>query len=181
MKRLLMISCALLLATCASTDDYDRPVPQRAPRGERIAGGLEIMPPPDWWRDDRIANTVNLRGEQISALDKIGADQGEPITKLQRDSAVAVREIRETLDADPVRSDDIIAAGDRLRTLRDTLFDRQVRMIAAERAVLSRDQWQRLQDAMQERPDRDRMNRAPMGGRGRGGWGGRRPGWPGGF
>ncbi|MGZ4809930.1 MAG: hypothetical protein ACXV7D_11450, partial [Thermoanaerobaculia bacterium] len=93
-------------------------------------------------------------------------------------SAASIRDVRAALDADPVVSDDVIAAGDRLRTLRDTLFDREVRMLAAERQVLTRSQWQALEDSLRSRPQRDR-NQYPMGGRGRGGRGGRRPGWPG--
>ena len=185
MKRLLIVPALLLLATCA-TDDYNEPapMPQRAPRAERTSnatpGGLEIMLPNDWWRDEMIANAVNLRSEQVSALEKISTEQGQPITQLQHDSAAAIKDVRAALDADPVKSEDIIAAGDKLRNLRDTLFDRQVRMIAAERALLSTDQWHRLQDAMQQQR-RDRMQQNPYGGGrgGRGGYGGRRPGWPG--
>jgi len=181
MKRMMILAAAIVIGSCA-TNDYDDPAPppERSRAAARVAGGLEIMPPQNWWRDDTIAGPVNLRSEQFSALDKIGADQGEPIVQLERDSAAAVRDVRAALDADPAVSDDIVAAGDRLRTLRDTLFDRQVRMLAAERQVLTREQWQRLEDQLQSRTQRNRGNQYPRGGRGgRGGWGGRRPGWPG--
>src|SRR5512132_4434758 len=100
MKRLLIVPCLFLLATCATNDDYDRPMsaPPRSARFERAPGGLEIMPPPQWWRDDRIANVVNVSADQVSALDKIDADQGAAIVQLQRDSGAASRDIRAALD-----------------------------------------------------------------------------------
>ena len=59
------------------------------------------------------------------------------------------------------------------------IFVERTRMVAAERQVLTRSQWQALEDQLRARPQRDRSNQYPMGGRGRGGRGGRRPGWPG--
>ncbi len=179
MKRTLILSALFLLASCATNDDYDRRPPMRERSANRAIGVLEIMPPANWWRDDYIAGPVGLRVEQITALDKIGVEQGEAVVQLERDSAAAIRDVRAALDGDPAVTDDIVAAGDRLRTLRDTLFDREVRMIAAERQVLTRSQWQALEDQLRVRPQRERSNQYPGGGRGRGGRGGRRPGWPG--
>ena len=183
MKRLLIVPCLLVLATCA-TDDYNQPPPQqqRMPRagGAAVAGGLEVMLPQDWWRDQSTQIAVNLTDDQIAQLEKIGRDQGEPIAQMQRDSATAIADIRNALNADPAKSEDIIAAGDRVRNLRDTLFDRQVRMIAAERSVLNHDQWMHLQDVIQQQRSQRQQHQNPYGGHG-GGHGGRRPGFPGGF
>jgi Spy/CpxP family protein refolding chaperone len=188
MKRLLIVPCLLLLATCA-TDDYNQPAPQQhSPYGggqrggmaNAGGGGLEVMLPQDWWRDQSTQIAVNLTDDQIAQLEKIGRDQGEPIVQMQRDSTTAIAEIRTALNADPVKSEDIIAAGERVRNLRDTLFDRQVRMLAAERAILNHDQWMRLQDAIQQQRRQRQQQQNPYGG-GHGGHGGRRPGFPGSF
>ena len=92
-----------------------------------------------------------------------------------------MRDLRNVLDSDKPASDDILAAGKRLRSLRDEVSDREFRLLAAERQILTRDQWQKLQDQLrEERMPRDRMNDYPRrgGGGGFGGRGrGRRPGY----
>jgi Spy/CpxP family protein refolding chaperone len=142
---------------------------------------LDILPPSEWWHDYRIAEPLNLSYEQKQKLDQIAADQGEQeIERLERDTVVAARDFRVLLDSEKPASDDIIAAGQRLRSLRDAIIDRQVKLLAAERQVLTRQQWQKLQDVLRdERMARNRMNegyprRGRMGGRGPG----RVPGWP---
>lgn len=184
-----------LFAACSSSDPYDAPPPDtRGMRGgggrggfpgspadaQGDAGGLGMLPQGTWWHDDQIARAVNLSSDQVAALDKISSEQGDDIARLTRDTLVAVRELRDSLDADPAKSDDIIAAGQRLRTMRDTTLERTVKMLAAERQVLTRQQWTALQNAMQSRRmdrQQDRRGASPRGGRG--GMGGRRPGFPG--
>ncbi len=183
MKRAAVLLTVLLFA-CTSSDpypqrDWERP---RQPRGDRSAMAvLDMMPPPGWWHDYRIADPLNLSYEQKQQLDQIAADQGQQdIERLERDTTVAVRDLRTLLDSDKPPSDEIIAAGERLRSLRDNIIDRQVKLLAAERQVLTREQWQKLQDVLrEERMPRNRMNdgyprRGRIGGRGPG----RMPGWP---
>jgi hypothetical protein len=64
--------------------------------------------------------------------------------------------------------------------LRDDMFDRQVGLLAAERTVLSKQQWSALQSAMRDERQERRGDRrgSPGGMRGRGPMGGRRPGYP---
>jgi Spy/CpxP family protein refolding chaperone len=184
-----------LVAACSSSDPYDAPPPDDRPmrggggrggfRGapadaQGDAGGLGMLPQGTCWHDDQIARAVNLSSDQVAALEKISSEQGDDIARLIRDTPVAVNALRDSLDADPVKSDDIIAAGQRLRTMRDTTLERQVKILAAERQVLSRQQWTALQNAMQARRSerqQDRRGGYPRGGRG--GMGGRRPGFPG--
>src|SRR5262249_12348543 len=64
--------------------------------------------------------------------------------------------------------------------MRDSAFDKQVATLAAERVVLTKQQWQTLQDQLQQRMER-RGGRDRGGYPGRGGFpgrGGRRPSWP---
>lgn len=187
-----------LVAACSSSDPYDAPPPDDRPmmggggrggfRGapadaQGDAGGLGMLPQGTWWHDDQITRAVNLSSDQVAALDKISSEQGDDIARLTRDTLVAVRELRDSLDADPVKNDDVIAAGQRLRTMRDTTLERTVKMLAAERQVLSRQQWTALQNAMQSRRSERQQDRrgSPRGGRGGwgGGMGGRRPGFSG--
>ena len=127
-----------------------------------------------------MANAVNLKTDQVAALDKIYSDEGDDIARLINDSQVAVRQLRDSLALEQPKSEDISSAGQRLRSLRDDIFDRQLRMLGEERLVLSTQQWTALQSELQNaRSERqqDRRGGYPGGGRGRGGMGGRRPGW----
>jgi len=187
----LLIAVAMFVA-CASSDPYEPPASGRRPAGEGrggfrgtaggdgMQGGLDGLPPGSWWRDAQISGAVNLTSGQVAALDKIESGQGEEITRLVRDSQVAVRQLRDALDADPAMSDDIVAAGQRIRSMRDDILDRQVRMLAAERLVLSHQQWTALQNALQSLRSERMQDRRGASPRGRGGWGGgmggRRPG-----
>jgi Spy/CpxP family protein refolding chaperone len=173
------------LVTCSSdNDDADRR-PQSYPRGgdgarrggftgTTAAGdGLEMMPPSDWWRDPQIAVAVNLTNDQIASLDRISHEQSEEIAKLDRDSMTAVRDLREVLNSSQPSTADIASAGQRLRGIRDVLFDRRVQMVAAERTLLTQQQWTALQRQLTESRNRpDRNDRGGNGNRGRGGRGG---------
>jgi hypothetical protein len=181
---------AVVFAACTSDmDDRDRRPPQGYPggaggdrggfaraRAEGAGDGLELMPPSDWWHDPRISVAVNLTADQVASLDRISHDQSEEIAKLERDSMVAARDLRQTVESNQPAANDITGAGQRLRGIRDALFDRRVQLLASERTLLTQPQWTALQNAMSasRNRDTDRPNRGGNGGRGgRGGMGGR--------
>ena len=175
----------LSLVTCSSDTDDTYRQPRSYPGGDDSArrggfarsgadDGLDVMPPADWWRDPQISPAVNLSTDQLAALDRISHDQGDEITRLQRDSVVAARDMRQVVEGNEPSVADITAAGQRLRGIRDVIFDRRVQMLAAERTLLTKQQWETLQQQLATARNRpDRSNRG-MGGRGsRGGMGGR--------
>lgn len=183
---LLLSIVTLTFVTCTSdTDDTDRR-PRSYPDGPRAGGfqragggasdGLDMMPPGDWWHDPQISVAVTLTPDQTASLDRISREQSDEIAKLERDSMVAARELREMVDSSQPTAADITSAGQRFRGIRDALFDHRVQMLAAERTLLTQTQWQALQQAVasRNRPDRDsrggnrgRGGRGGMGGRGR--------------
>ncbi len=184
MKRFAFVAAVLLLGACSSSD-YDQPGPdsRRPPMTSDSRGamrgaadtGLGLMPVDNWWHDPQIAEPLHLSADQYASLDRIQTDQADPIARLQRDSMVALRDFRQSLTADKPTLEDIVTAGERVRALRDQLLDRQVKLIAAQRVVLTADQWQKLQQQLQEDRNDWRQNRNMPGrpGRGgRGGWGG---------
>ena len=196
MKRLIALSSlALLLGACSSTDgERDARPARRGQSGGRRAqtdrapatGMLDMLPPPGWWHDPQIAGAVELSADQYTSLDRLGRSEGDEIARIERDAAAATGELRRLLDSDDPRRDDIIAAGQRLRVLRDDVYDRQLRMLAGERHILSKRQWDALQMQLRERGSwRDRDRDDPYGGYGRRGnrgpgrRGPRGPGWPG--
>jgi hypothetical protein len=192
MKRTLAALSLLTLVVAGCTSDMDdRRPPQGYPGGGEERGGfarvraeggdgLEMMPPSDWWRDPRISVAVNLTSDQVSSLDRMSNEQSAEIAKLERDSMVAARDLRQMIESTQPSAADITGAGQRLRGIRDALFDRRVQLLASERTLLTQQQWTALQEAMSASRNRDtnRPNRG-YGGRGRGGVGGGRGRFPG--
>lgn len=186
MKRIAWLVVVAALVGCSSSDyddggrqrgayggGYGRPeMQQRVGGAEGIAG---MLPPGDWWHDPRLTASVNLTSDQIAALDKM-SDRSVEIDRLERDSTIALRDLRTSIDADSAASGEIVNAAQRVRTLRNDVFDRQVELLAAERTLLSKQQWDALQTAMREERRDTRQQRRGQGGMGgRGGRGGRRP------
>ncbi len=183
MKRLALVVIVAMVG-CSSSDYDEGPRRGRgdwggdAPAMVRAGGGgmLDMVPPDDWWHDTRIAGAVNPSPDQIAKLDQMAKDHNaDDVTKLTRDSEVAMRDLRSTLESD---APDIPTAAKRVQTLRNDLFERQIALLSAERSVLTKQQWKALQDAMHERPRDERRGgyggpRGGFGGRGRG------RGWPG--
>lgn len=191
-------AAALLLLVfaigCASSDDD----PMNAPRagGRRGGwgggsagqfqrpdandGGIGILAD-DWWHDPQISAAVNLSADQYKRLTDLGTKQSAERERLSQESANAMRDFRLMLDAENPTEADLEAAGKRLRDARDRVIAQQVENASEQRLILTKQQWQALQDAMREqrRNRRDEMggrggNRGGMGG-GRRGGGGRRP------
>jgi Spy/CpxP family protein refolding chaperone len=178
-KSFVAFALSLLFVSCASTD-YDEPprTRGRGPSAEASADGLNIVPLTQWWREPAISGALNLTNDQFVALDRIAAERQDDITRLERDNGTALRDLRQTLDSNQPSVADITTAAQRVRALRDTLFDRQTEMLAAERTLLTQQQWQALQQQLRaERTQRDGGNGYPR--RGRGGMGGGRGRWPG--
>lgn len=178
-RTLVLTLVTLALVTCSSDTDRDRPrsYPGGDDSGARggfarggAEDGLDVMPPANWWRDPQISPAVNLSADQLTALDKIGKDQEDEIARLQRDIVVAARDVRQVVEGNEPSADDITAAGQRLRGIRDALFDRRIQMLAAERTLLTKQQWETLQQQIANA--RNRSNRGNNGNSGRGGRGG---------
>ncbi|HJT18125.1 MAG TPA: hypothetical protein VJ853_12080 [Thermoanaerobaculia bacterium] len=143
------------------------------PRAEPAS--LDMLPPADWWRVPQIADAVRPSADQVAQLEKISQDQGNDVSRIENDMTIAMRDLRTQLDAASPSQNDIITAGNRIRDLRNAMFDRQLQMLAAERTVLTRDQWQSLQDALRNQREQRNDYYPRRGGRGMGG----RGRWPG--
>ena len=194
MKRLALFAIPLfVVVACTTTDDYPPPSPQGGggggygggygggrggtQRAANIDTALDMLPPAEWWRQPVYADAVRLKADQVTALDKIAEDHGSDVERIQMDMGVALRDFRTQLNAEQVASADIVTAGNRIKELRNSMFDKQLQTLAAERAVLTYDQWQMLQQQIQvQRQQQRNEGRQQMpGGRGQGG----RGRWPG--
>jgi Spy/CpxP family protein refolding chaperone len=183
MKRLAALTLLFLFVACASSD-YDEPQRSPARRGgaqggfgyrPQPGGALDMLPPPQWWHDPQIAAAVTLTNEQFASLDKVAKDHEEEIARLERDTATAARDLRTLLETEQPAERDVVAAAQRLRAIRDSAFDHQAQLLAAERAILTRQQWQALQSALESQRQERRDGgygtpRGRRGGRGGGRW-----------
>ncbi|HEV2718758.1 MAG TPA: hypothetical protein VG323_01970 [Thermoanaerobaculia bacterium] len=178
MKRIAALALVLFAAACTSSDTNQPP--QRGPmrggggygyRPPAAAGPLDMMPPAQWWHDPQIEAGVSLSNDQFTELDKIAKPHEEEIARLERDSATAARDLRTLLDTDKPAAADVVTAAMRVRAIRDSAFEHQAQLLAAERAVLTQRQWQSLQSALQsqrqERRDDYGYPQRRRGGRGR--------------
>ena len=171
MKRMLpLLIASFVFVTCASSD-FDEPRQRRTARPVEAGSqsGLSIIPLTDWWREPALSSALSLSNDQYTSLDRIAAGQREEIARLERENLAAMRDLRQAFDANAAG---ITAAATRARSLRDTLFDRQVQMLAAERQVLTDQQWRTLQQEIESQ----RMDRRDEYGGRRGGGRARRPG-----
>lgn len=195
MKRIgLLLLTAVVVASCASSDDepqpqYPRGGGRRMPPGGGYggemrqasgdAGLLGLLPPANWWHDPQISSAVKLSDAQFTSLDAIGKDHAPEIDRLRMEMTAAERDLRLLLAAETPTANDIVTAGQRVKSDRDQMLDHELRMLADERALLSHTQWTALQDALRDERGDFRGNRGgygPGGGMGRRG-GGRRPGF----
>ena len=182
MKRLAI--AALLLAAACSSSDYGQP-PQRGPqrgggggygyRPPQASGPLDMLPPAQWWHDPQIEAAVSLSSEQFAQMDKIAKEHEDEIARLERDSVTAARDLRTLLDTEKPSSPEIVTAAMRVRSIRDSAFEHQAQLLAAERALLTQRQWQSLQSALQSQRQ-ERRDEGGYGPRGRRGGRGRFPG-----
>jgi len=187
MRRVAILAIfAVLVAACASNDSNEPPYGRRGGGGDggtyaanrgAMPGALDMLPPPDWWHQPVLADAVKVTADQISALDKISQDQGNDASRIETDMNIAVRDLKTQLDAPQPAAADIVTAGQRIRDLRNAMFDRQLQLLAAERAVLTLDQWHTLQQQLQERRQQRNSDYGRRGGRGMGGGRGRWPGY----
>ena len=180
------VFAAILLTACASAQTPPPPGPQGRPgemgserpgfgmRGMN-GGGLDMLPPSGWWNDEELAGPVKLTKEQKTKLDASNL-QADELRRLSQDSMTAAKELRALLEKEAPAPNELTAAAAKLRTLRDEMFDLQVKRLLAERAILTSAQWTSLQKQLQNRMPvrRPGAGREPMSGMSDP----RTPGWP---
>jgi hypothetical protein len=162
MKRTAVFAALLFAAACSSSD-YDQPR-QRGPmrgggggygaRAAQASGPLDMLPPAQWWHDPAIEAAVSLSNEQFAELDKIAKAHEDEIARLDRDALTAARDLRTMLDTEKPAAPEIVTAAMRVRAIRDSAFEHQAQLLAAERALLTHRQWQSLQSALQTQRER---------------------------
>lgn len=171
--RLLLVVIPLLIS-CTSSDPAPRHGSMPPAQGASIAG-LDLTLPGVWWRDSQVAGSLSLTGEQLQRLDTLQPQQ-EEVARLERNLMIAAREIRTALESRNATAALIVSASGHFRELQQSLIGKQIETLAAQREILTAEQWGMLQRVLaeQRRPRRPEGEFGP-GGPGRGG-----PGGPGG-
>ena len=117
--------------------------------GGGLASGLALALPD---ADITIVEPLRLSKDQLKDLDRIAEEGGQrEMQQWERDTLTAVYDLKTVLDKEKPSTEEIISAGERVRSLRSQVSERQYKLLAAERQVLTQKQWQRLQDQLQER------------------------------
>lgn len=135
MRRLILI--AFLVIGCA-----------RAQERSGTAKSASVFPPERWWRQS-IAHRVGLSGEQRYALDSIETARAAGLTRIERETASAVRNLNRLLASDDPSPADVAEIGRSLGRLSDERMDNEVQRLGEERRVLSREQWNVLQNLIE--------------------------------
>lgn len=167
---LLLVVTIPLVISCTSSDPAPRYGGMPPAQGTSIAG-LDLTLPGIWWHDSQVASALNLTGEQLQRLDAIQPQQ-EEVARLERDLMMAVREIRTAIESRNATAPLIVSAAGHFRELQQLLIGQQIEALAAQREVLTAEQWGTLQRELAEQ----RRPRRPEGGPGGPGRGG--PGRP---
>ena len=190
MRLLGSLALLLALAGCASDSPSARPGRDdgyggRRPdagRASEVREGGEVaamLPPGNWWQNERFAAVLNLTDAQKRRLEDLDASSAPSLADYRRIAGQAQRDLATLLDSDHPSTADILIAGSRIRDARDKASDAEIRHIADVRDVLSHEQWLALENQMRAMRDQSR-DRGQQNGRGRrggfGGMGGRRPG-----
>src|SRR5262245_15095097 len=112
MKRIgLTLLTAIVLVSCATSDDEPQPqYPRRGGGGRGGYGGetreapqaglLGVLPPPNWWHDPQVSTAVKLSDSQFTSLDAIAKDHQTEMDRLRMDTTAAERDLRLLLTAD---------------------------------------------------------------------------------
>lgn len=135
----------------------------------------DFLPPAGWWHSPYLSEALHLSDDQFRQLDDLQSERGSEISRLQDDLGIARRDLAARLEEHETTAERLREAGERLATLRDPLFRKQLEMLVAQRTILTGDQWAALQRnlARENRPERDGSRGRGRDRGGRGGFGGR--------
>ncbi len=186
--RVLSLACSLLLATpLAFSQGPGGPPPpaESAPRGMHGRGpegagspGLGL-PRGAWWKNPDTVKLLSLTADQQKHLDQIFLDNRVQLIHMHASLEEEQLKLEPLLSANPLDQGKALAEISAIADLRADLEKTDAKMLLSLRAVLTPDQWTKLQadqHSHREGMRGDRGRRNPDGPGGQGGPGG--PGGP---
>jgi Spy/CpxP family protein refolding chaperone len=161
---------------------------RRSGGGPREMGGGpmgRMLPPGTWWRNSQVVAAVGLSPEQVKKIDETFLQSRMKLIDLHAGLEKSQLELEPLLAGNPVDQGKALAQISKIVDARAELEKTDAKMLLSIRAVLTADQWTKLQAQHGQGPamglDGDRRGgRGQRGGPGQGGPGQGGPGGPGG-
>ena len=159
----------------------------RMDRGERGEHGMGILPPGMWWKNPDTVTRLGLSAEQQRRMDEIFRQSRIQLVDLKASLEKEQINLEPMLNANPLDQGRTLGEISRIADLRADLEKANAKMLLGLRAVLTAEQWTKMQDhrrgegmmmRRQEGPDGMRGMRGPGGPDGMGGMPGNPPAPP---
>jgi Spy/CpxP family protein refolding chaperone len=139
---------------------------QRGPDG----GGMGIVPPGTWWRSPNLITALTLTADQQKRLDDIFLQSRISLIRLHASLEEEQLKLEPLLNANPPDQGKSLAEISKIADLRAELEKADAKMLLSLRAVLTADQWTKLQAEQHGRhDDRGARRGGPGGPSGQGG------------
>lgn len=154
--RAFTLTCSLLLAAplaFAQASPQTQPPPGQfggpgSPMGGRLMGkgyGMGIVPPGTWWKNPDTIAAVGLTVDQQKHLDDIFLQSRPQLMQLKASLDEEQRKLQPMLSAGNVDQGSAYAEISRIADLRAELEKTNAKMLLSLRALLTADQWAKLQ------------------------------------
>ncbi len=158
-SRALSLACSLLLAAplawaqnpgAPGPPDYPRRSEMRGPEGGH-GRGMGILPGGMWWKRPEVIKDLNITADQQKQLDKILLESRPQLLQMHANLRDEQVKLEPLLNANPFDQSRAFAQIAHIADLRAELEKMDARMLLNLRAVISADQWAKLQSERQFR------------------------------
>ena len=133
--------------------------------GER-GGGMGIVPPGTWWKNPATVTALTLTADQQKKLDDIFLQSRISLIHLHASLEEEQLKLEPLLNANPPDQAKSLAQISKIADLRADLEKADAKMLLSLRAVLTADQWTKLQAEQHTRMEQMRDDRSPKRGPG---------------
>ncbi len=104
------------------------------------------LPPREWWRNQAIAQRLNLNEDQQAKLDDIFRKAANELIDMRADAEKLSVALHGELDQPQLNRANLQKLASRLNDAHGKLFEREMMMLVDMRAVLTEDQWAKLRE-----------------------------------
>ncbi len=168
-SRALSLACTLLFSAPLLVAQGPGGMPpqgglDRGPRMERHDGhGMGIVPPGTWWRNPSTIQALSLTPEQQKHLDDIFLQSRIQLIQMHASLEEEQVKLEPLLNNNPPDQARALAAISKIADLRASLEKADARMLLSLRAVLTADQWTKLQTEQRARREERGMDQDDRG------------------
>ena len=131
--------------------------------GDGRMGHMHILPPGTWWREPAVIQMLNLTQDQQKKLDETFLQSRIQLVQMHASLEEEQLKLEPLLNANPPDQNRTMAEISRIADLRAELEKADAKMLLSMRAVLTTDQWTKLQDERRQRHQGMRQQHGPYG------------------